>query len=96
VLLRAELVTFTISVCLTVYSRRTFASVLCSLDHSMAALGKKAMPQVHFVASRELALKTARDKILQAPDDASTIVSGRLVIEALLHAFVRSRLPPGH
>ena len=51
------------------------------------------MPQVHFVTTRELALKTARDKILQAPDDASAIVSGHLVVEALLYAFVRSRLP---
>ena len=51
------------------------------------------MPQVHFVATRELALKTARDKILQAPDDASAIVSGHLVVEALLYAFVRSWFP---
>jgi len=51
------------------------------------------MPQVHFVASRELALKTTRFKILRAPDDASAIVSGHLVIETLLYAFVRSRLP---
>lgn len=50
------------------------------------------MPQVHFVASRDLALGTLSEKVWRAPDDTSTIVSAHLVIEALLHAFIRSKL----
>jgi hypothetical protein len=53
---------------------------------------QETMPQVHFVISRELAHKTASAKIWPAPDDAGAIVSAHLVIEALLYAFIRSRL----
>ena len=50
------------------------------------------MPQIHFVASRESALKTSIDKIFGAPDGASALISAHLIIEALLHTFVRKKV----
>lgn len=51
------------------------------------------MPQIHYVASHEQALRTAKAKIMGAPDDASAIVSAHLIIEALLHYCIRTKLP---
>jgi len=51
------------------------------------------MPQVHLVANKEVAFKTVGRNIWPAPDDRATIVIAHLVIEALLHRFIQTKLP---
>ena len=50
---------------------------------------EEAVPQVHFVMSKDVARSTAYRKIFTAPDDSSTLTAAHLVTEAQLYRSIQ-------